>query len=102
MADARGNSASYDLSGVIFRIGLEGAHTLDFAAVHVTLAPGPQRVTVLPRPGRLTLVRPAAASDAKVLSGYRVTVQPAGIVREVSVAALSSGVLCSCPDCPTV
>ncbi len=93
VADARGNSASYDVTGVIFRTGLEGAHTLDLAAVHVTLAPGPQRVTVVPRPGRLTLVRPGAASDAKVLSGYRVTVQPAGVVREVTVAVLSSGVL---------
>lgn len=91
--DARGNSASYSVSGQIFRDGLAGVHALDLAAVHVTLAPGPQRVTVVPRPGRLTLVRPGTASDAKVLSGFRVTVQPAGVVREVSVAALSTGLL---------
>jgi hypothetical protein len=93
VSDTLGNSAIYDAAGQVSGSGMGGTHTLDLAAVHIALAPGPQGVTVVPRPGRLTVVRPGAASDASVLSGYRITVQPAGVVREVSVAALSSGLL---------
>ena len=93
VVDARGNSASYGVDGQISRTGQAGAHDLDLAAVHVVLAPGRQDVRVVARPGRLTLVRTGQAADAKVLSGYRITVQPAGIVRDLSAAALSTGLL---------
>ncbi len=93
VTDTRGNEATYGADGTIGLMGIAGKHALDLAAIKLTLAPGTQNVAVVPRPGRLTLVRYGDATDSKVLSGYRVTVQPAGVVREVSVAALSAGPL---------
>lgn len=92
VTDAHGNYARYLRDGRVDTAAPYGPHhDLDLAAMDLALAPGRQAVGLVARPGRLTLVRTPLASDAKVVSGYRVAVQPAGVVREVGVEELASG-----------
>lgn len=91
VVDSNGASAVYRPDGrlILDGSGTEGRHDLDLKALDMTLRPATPRAAVVARPGRLTLVRTGLASDPTVLSGFRVTVQPAGITRDVTVSALS-------------
>ncbi|HYN67911.1 MAG TPA: FG-GAP-like repeat-containing protein [Ornithinibacter sp.] len=95
VGDGKGNYAAYQPTGtVLFVGGGRATHDLDLSSLGLQVAPAKQQIRVVPRPGRLTLVRVAGErSDDTVLAGYRVTLQPAGEVREVSMAALSTGIL---------
>lgn len=91
--DSRGNVATYFwYGGMQPRGGVDVVpHTVDFSGLAVEVAPGNQHVQVVPRPAGLTLVRTGSTQDAQLYSGYRVTVQPAGIVRDFSAADVGVG-----------
>ncbi len=95
VSDGKGNYAGYQPTGtVLFVGGGRATHDLDLSSLGLQVVPAKQQIRVVPRPGGLTLVRVGGElSDDTVLSGYRVTLQPAGQVREVSMAALSTGIL---------
>lgn len=86
VADTHGNQANYQADGIISRSGLPGKHDLHLDTIGLTLAPGPQSITVLPRPGRLTIVRAGTPGDATLLSGLRLTLQPAGITKDLTAS----------------
>lgn len=93
--DEYDNYALYSVRGVISTGGTSATtpHALNLSALAMQLSPGTQNVEVIPRPGRLTLVRVGHPRDSDVLDGFRVAVQPAGIVRDLSMAELSTGTL---------
>lgn len=86
VADTHGNEADYQADGTIHRSGISGKHDLHLDTIGLTLAPGPQSITVLPRPGRLTIVRVGTQGDATLLSGLRLTLQPAGITKDLTAS----------------
>ena len=93
--DEYDNYALYSVRGVISTGGTSATtpHALNLSALAMQLPPGTQDVEVIPRAGRLTLMRVGHPRDSDVLDGFRVVVQPAGIVRDLSVAELSTGML---------
>ena len=93
VTDTLGNHATYKTDGTMqpgFGFGTL-PHDVDLSGLSMELAPGEQDVRVVARPGRLTLVRSGLTADGQVNSGYRVTVQPAGVVRDVGPEAMATG-----------
>ena len=89
VSDSRGNVATYYASGAVKLSGgtvYGTTHDLDFGSVALTLTPAAPSVQLVERPGRLTVMLEGGWVPERVVSEYRVSVRPAGIVRTVAVA----------------